>query len=810
MKFDRKLFQSKIARRFFLIFAGCALLPIFALSMLSLNQVTEHLQKQSQDRLRLATRSYAMAVYDRLVLLESILNLVGSDLEDEIISGNEAVIQFLHSKFEGRFKSVSVYLDEQSSRPLFGLNEDPPLLNTFERAHINAGKTALLIYYPSHAAARIYMASPFGNKRSDSSFLLAEIETAFLWGLGAENSLPPMTKLIWLDHKKDILLSSWPAAEAFVNNLPARMSPSDVREFEWNLDNQTYLAGSFSIFLKPNFLIPNIAVILCQSQNDVLAPLNDFKKNFKQIVFLTVLVVLFFSLIYIRKSLDPLEKLKQGTFKVADGDFNYKVSVNSNDEFDDLAASFNLMSHQLGSQFAKIHTVAEIGRLTSMILNIDNLVEVVLSLLKDQMGFERGMIWLREEASSRIYYAQGYGFNKERLKDFQDNTYDLDDPNCTAYFVQASNARVPVFANRLSDIEKLYSPQTAENARLMGIDSFLCAPIIFENEFLGILSFENYQPNREIVGSDLSLLVGVSSQVAGNISNASAFKKLQQKEQALQQSHIDLEKRVKDRTAELSEMNLKLQEAKKISENANKAKSEFLANMSHELRTPLNHIIGFTELVLDKKFGELNEIQAEYLDDVHYSSHHLLSLINDILDLSKIEAGKLELAPTDVNLAELLENSLVMVKEKAFKRSIQLVLNTDGISESITADERKLKQILYNLLSNAVKFTPDGGKVFVTAQKCDFEGQANIDLAGKSNGGIHISVSDTGIGFKHEDVDRIFAPFEQAENSASRKFQGTGLGLSLTKQLVELHGGRIWAETEGSGKGATFNFIIPA
>ena len=175
-----------------------------------------------------------------------------------------------------------------------------------------------------------------------------------------------------------------------------------------------------------------------------------------------------------------------------------------------------------------------------------------------------------------------------------------------------------------------------------------------------------------------------------------------------------------------------------------------------------------------------------------------------------IEAGKFELVPTDVNLPELLENSLVMVKEKALKHSIQLVLNTDGIPESITADERKLKQILYNLLSNAVKFTPAGGEISVTAQKCGPEGQANINLAGKSNGGIHVSVSDTGIGLKQMDLDRIFAPFEQAENSASRKFQGTGLGLALTKQFVELHGGRIWAETKGVGKGTTFNFIIPA
>ena len=702
MKFDRKLFNSKIARRFFLIFVSCVLLPIVALSLLSLNRVTDHLQKQSQERLRQVVRSYSMAVYDRILLLKSTIDLMGSGLVDEVISDNEIVNQYLQGKLEGQFKSMNIFFDNQSKLTVFGPSLDLPLLDTAESAHINAGKTAILIRYNLHDKTRVYIVSLFAHHTSESGLLLAEIDTTFLWGLGAENSLPPMTKLILLDHNNKLLLSSLPLSETFAEKLPSPMFPSDYPQFELKIGKKFYLASSFSIFLKPNFVIPGITAILCQSKQDVLAPVNDFKKNFKLIVLLAVLIVFFFSIISIRKNLDPLEKLKQGTVKIASGDFKHSVSLNSNDEFEELAVSFNQMSDQLGAQFARIHTIAEIGRLTSMILKIDNLVEVIIALMKDQMEFERGMIWLREEDASRIFYAGGYGLSEERQKEFHQNTYELENPNCSDYFMQAANSCLPAFANNLSEIEKRYSPETTENARLAGVDSFLCVPIIFENQFLGIIGFENFKLNSEIVNSDLSLLVGVASQIAGNISNARAFNKLQQKEQALQQSHVELEKRVEDRTAELSEMNTKLQAAKKLSENANQAKSEFLANMSHELRTPLNHIIGFTELVLDKKFGELNEIQADYLNDVHHSSHHLLSLINDILDLSKIEAGKLELLLTDVNLSELLENSLVMVKEKAMKHSIRLELNTNGIQDRITADERKLKQILYNLLSNAV------------------------------------------------------------------------------------------------------------
>ncbi len=242
---------------------------------------------------------------------------------------------------------------------------------------------------------------------------------------------------------------------------------------------------------------------------------------------------------------------------------------------------------------------------------------------------------------------------------------------------------------------------------------------------------------------------------------------------------------------------------------ASEAKSEFLANMSHELRTPLNHIIGFTELVLDKNFGELNDSQHEYLTDVWESSRHLLSLINDVLDIAKVESGKLELQPGPVDLRSLLENSLTMIKEKALKYGIRLSNHINGIPNTITADERKIKQIMYNLLSNAVKFTPNGGIISIRSRPCELENVQPADATRRQACGIKVSVLDTGIGIKSADLDRIFNPFEQVENSKARRFQGTGLGLSLTKSLVELHGGRIWAESDGLGKGSVFSFIMP-
>ena len=261
-----------------------------------------------------------------------------------------------------------------------------------------------------------------------------------------------------------------------------------------------------------------------------------------------------------------------------------------------------------------------------------------------------------------------------------------------------------------------------------------------------------------------------------------------------------------------------LKEAQAAAEAASKAKSEFLANMSHELRTPLNHIMGFSELLADKRVGDLNPVQEEYLGDVLTSSRHLLSLINDVLDLSKIEAGKLELKPTDVDIKKLLSSSITMLKEKALKHGVSLDVDCDGIPSIISADEQKLKQVMYNLLSNAVKFTPDGGSVHVAAGNKAMPPRepdgANPCLPGRGlpagrKGWVWVSVSDTGIGIKREDLERIFDPFEQSDISASRKFEGTGLGLTLSRRFVELHGGRLWAESEGEGKGSVFRFVLP-
>jgi len=244
----------------------------------------------------------------------------------------------------------------------------------------------------------------------------------------------------------------------------------------------------------------------------------------------------------------------------------------------------------------------------------------------------------------------------------------------------------------------------------------------------------------------------------------------------------------------VNRMNDELERVYRELETTSQHKSEFLANMSHELRTPLNAIIGFSQVLREEMFGEVNPKQAEYLDDIISSGNHLLSLINDVLDLSKVEAGQFELDVSRFSLCDALERGVVMVRERATQDGVQVGFVANPEVDIVEGDERRIRQVIFNLLSNAVKFTPAGGAVDVSTAKV--------------NGEVRVSITDTGPGIAPEEYERIFEEFRQSAAGIERR-EGTGLGLALSKRLVELHGGRIWVDSE-LGQGCTFVFTLPA
>jgi two-component system, NtrC family, sensor kinase len=261
----------------------------------------------------------------------------------------------------------------------------------------------------------------------------------------------------------------------------------------------------------------------------------------------------------------------------------------------------------------------------------------------------------------------------------------------------------------------------------------------------------------------------------------------------LQAYYADLEREVQERTRELATALAQLDQKSRELEAASHHKSEFLANMSHELRTPLNAISGFSQVLRRGLVGEINEKQAEYLDDVLTASRHLLSLIDDVLDLAKVEAGQIELRVAPFSLPDVLEGGAVVVRERATRDDVRVSVTSDPRINTVIGDERRIRQVIFNLLSNAVKFTPAGGEVSISAARVDGE--------------IRISVRDTGPGIPSKDQERIFEEFQQAEAGKEQR-EGTGLGLALSKRLVELHDGRIWVDSK-PGDGSTFTFTLP-
>jgi signal transduction histidine kinase len=384
----------------------------------------------------------------------------------------------------------------------------------------------------------------------------------------------------------------------------------------------------------------------------------------------------------------------------------------------------------------------------------------VLEAARQVVFIDRFYVWGVTPDGERLVNLAGAGFSEEELHEVGAVEIPLAEAGALG---KAYRERMPLVfhdQNPLPPELRLRHPYS--RFRALRSRSFLVIPMLARGRPVGVLSADNKVSGEPILPQTVELLQTFASHAAVAVDNARLFREIEDKGRQL--------------------------------EIANRHKSEFLANMSHELRTPLNAIIGFSEMLLERMFGGLNEKQEEYLRDVLSSGRHLLSLINDILDLSKIEAGRMELELGRFSLPLALENALTLVRERAIRHGITLSLDVAPGVGDFVGDERKLKQILLNLLSNAVKFTPKGGRVAVRALPAD--------------GCVEISVSDAGVGIAPEDQEVIFEEFRQVGADYASKREGTGLGLTLTRKFVELHGGQIWVKSE-VGKGSTFTFTLP-
>jgi signal transduction histidine kinase len=389
-------------------------------------------------------------------------------------------------------------------------------------------------------------------------------------------------------------------------------------------------------------------------------------------------------------------------------------------------------------------------------LDLETVLTRIVSHAVQLSGTDGGAIYEYDEQSEEFLLRATDHMEEELVNALRDDPPRLGD----GIVGRAAVSRQPVQVPNILE-ERAYAPRMRQLLERFGFRASLAVPLLREDRIIGGLVIRR-KSTGEFRPEVVELLKTFATQSVLAIHNARLFREIEDKSRQI--------------------------------EAANRHKSEFLANMSHELRTPLNAIIGFSEVLGERLFGELNEKQAEYTQDILTSGQHLLSLINEILDLSKVEAGRMELeiAPFDLPLA--IDNARTFVRERATKHGITVDVDIDQRLGDYVGDERKIKQILLNLLSNAVKFTPEGGRIRIDARQCD--------------GAVEISVSDTGIGIAPDDQPKIFEEFRQVGTDYAQKSEGTGLGLTLAKKFVELHGGKIWVESM-PGKGSTFTFTLP-
>ena len=410
---------------------------------------------------------------------------------------------------------------------------------------------------------------------------------------------------------------------------------------------------------------------------------------------------------------------------------------------------------ELTQSVEKLTALGEVSQALSSTLDVETVLNTIVARASQLAGAAGCSIYEYDEAAEQFELRATHNYDAEFVEALRAAPLRKGE----GLMGRAAVMREPV---QISDITQRGAYQSSVRDTLIrfGYRALLSVPLLREDQIIGSLSFNRKAPG-EFPPEVVEVLKTFATQSALAIQNARLFREIADKSRQL--------------------------------EAASRHKSEFLANMSHELRTPLNAIIGFSEVLAEKMFGDVNAKQAEYLQDILESGRHLLSLINDILDLSKIEAGHMELEAADFDLPSAIDNALILVRERATRRGITLGSTIDEHLGIVHGDERKVKQVLLNLLSNALKFTPEGGR---------------IDVGGRLDGEVaEVSVADTGVGIAPADQEAVFEEFRQV-GAAERKAEGTGLGLALSRKFVELHGGKIWVRSE-FGHGSTFTFTLP-
>ena len=517
MKLDARIFQSKIARRIFLMFVSCALLPVFCFSIFAYGHVTKQLNEESYKRLQRLVKVHGMSIYEKLLFLETGLELYASSVRN----ASERPMQKRFEDFNGldnnRFKAVAVIgAGGKVHRSIFKTVNISQNITAEQIEYIQNGHTTISVLSQEGVSPSILMIMSVDPKDSNAGYLIGEINTDYLWGINHGNALPPNTEVCVLDASKNVLFSSISYPDSFHHQLVSKLKQISSGQFEFSFENQKYLASYWTVFMKPKFLVPGWTVVLNQSKSDVLMPMEHFKTIFPLVVLMTFWVVLFLSIYSIRKSMVPIELLKKGTHRIAMKNFDCRVDVKSGDEFEELAMDFNEMADQLNSQFKTLETKAEIDRAILSSLDARVIVETIIRGIYDWFDCDSVAISLMDSNQENIarVYSNIYGQRKELFENsIEFRPFDLETFNFNPEFLIVDADR-----NELSFLSTLVG---------QGIESFLILPIFVKLKLKAVITIGRSQ-TKAYKAEDIIQARQMADQVAVALSNTTLIEEMDQ------------------------------------------------------------------------------------------------------------------------------------------------------------------------------------------------------------------------------------------------------------------------------------------